>query len=213
MFCCNNPATLKRAAVFVFPAGTYCATNLGIKVIAYVMVQYQNNVILVAYTETLFLLCHIGIDIFLHWHEWELSNHLVFPWAQWTHCKSSVPVTLAGTLTLTRCFPKILAETQFSGQPIQSLSSGNQFGCWLNSARLGRFKQKWVLRPTYSIFGCRKPIWSRGHLLASFVQRPLLEMDNMQKAFQTWEPAVKDPLSNCISSHCILQMQFRIPQC
>ena len=141
MFCCNNPATLKRAAVFVFPAGTYCATNLGIKVIAYVMVQYQNNVILVAYTETLFLLCHIGIDIFLHWHEWELSNHLVFPWAQWTHCKSSVPVTLAGTLTLTRCFPKILAETQFSGQPIQSLSSGNQFGCWLNSVRLGRFKQ------------------------------------------------------------------------
>ena len=66
MSCCKNSATLNRAAVFVLMAGTYCATNLGIKVIAYVMVQYQNNVILVAYTETIFLLCHIGIDIFLH---------------------------------------------------------------------------------------------------------------------------------------------------
>ena len=74
----------------------------------------------------------------------------------------------------------------------------------------GTVQAKWVLKPTYSIFGCRKPIWSRGHLLASFVQRPLLEMDNMQKASQMCEPAVKDPLSNCISSHCILQMQFRI---
>ena len=70
-----------------------------------------------------------------HWHIFTLTWVRAFKssCAQWTHCKTSVPVTLPDS--------KVLAEKQFSGQPIQSLSSGNQFGCWLNSVRLGRFKQ------------------------------------------------------------------------
>ena len=148
-----------------------------------------------------------------HWHIFTLTWVRAFKSSGGSLCTmNSLQNTrdIAMDIDIDKMFPKGFSSDLIF-RPAHSIYEFREPIWMLTEFReAGTVQAKWVLRPTYSIFGCRKPIWSRGHLLASFVQRPLLEMDNMQKAFQTCEPAVKDPLSNCISSHCILQMQFRI---
>ena len=148
-----------------------------------------------------------------HWHIFTLTWVRAFKSSGGSLCTlNSLQNTrdIAMDIDIDKMFPKGFSSDLIFRQAHSIYEFREPIWMLTEFREAGTVQAKWVLRPTYSIFGCRKPIWSRGHLLASFVQRPLLEMDNMQKAFQTCEPTVKDPLSNCISSHCILQMQFRI---
>ena len=150
-----------------------------------------------------------------HWHIFTLTWVRAFKSSGGSLCTmNSLQNTrdIAMDIDIDKMFPKgFSSDLTFRPTPFNLWVQGTNLGIdwiprgWDGSSKMGSQANIFNLWVQETNLEQRPPL---GIFCA--LHRPLLEMDIMQKAFQTCEPAVKDPLSNCISSHCILQMQFRI---